>query len=110
MVEAISSICYASQVWPPRWQHCRAACEGRPCLAASDPLLCCIRLVQRMSDIPELSNLRALFTSKYGKELVNEASSDVSCVKWQVREGCLPLGHLPTHKAPRLGVPLWACR
>uniref|UniRef100_A0A7S0RFP5 IST1 homolog n=1 Tax=Chlamydomonas leiostraca TaxID=1034604 RepID=A0A7S0RFP5_9CHLO len=43
-----------------------------------------IYAAQRISDVPELTQLRALFASKYGKEYANEAASDVTCAKWQV--------------------------
>lgn len=43
-----------------------------------------IYAAQRISDVPELATLRALFTSKYSKEYAAEASSDVTCSKWQV--------------------------
>ncbi len=47
-----------------------------PCAPLSRP--------QRISDVPELLSLRQLFQSKYSKEYVQEASSDVTCSKWQV--------------------------
>lgn len=66
----------------------------------------CVRRVcsQRVADMPELGQLRALFASKYGKEYAAEASSDVTCSKWQVRTA-LCVWHVPVW----LTVPLCNC-
>lgn len=45
-----------------------------------------IYAAQRVNDLPELGQLRALFATKYSKEYVNEASSDVNYAKWSVNE------------------------
>ena len=44
-------------------------------------------------DFPELLAIRAQLAAKYGKEFINEASSDISCLKWNVNENmirCVP--------------------
>ncbi|GIL45292.1 hypothetical protein Vafri_2457 [Volvox africanus] len=43
-----------------------------------------IYAAQRISDLPELSTLRALFASKYGKEYAAEAAADATASRWQV--------------------------
>ncbi|GLC64528.1 hypothetical protein PLESTF_000175600 [Pleodorina starrii] len=43
-----------------------------------------IYAAQRISDLPELSTLRALFASKYGKEYATEAAADATASRWQV--------------------------
>ncbi|KAK9811537.1 hypothetical protein WJX72_005542 [[Myrmecia] bisecta] len=44
---------------------------------------------QRLQDFPELAIIRGLLGNKFGKEFVNEASSDVMCRKWQVNENLI---------------------
>lgn len=50
---------------------------------------------QRITDLPELQEIRKMLGSKYGKEYVAEASSDALCRKWHVNENlirCLDIG------------------
>lgn len=38
-------------------------------------------------DVPELSALRKLLKSKFGKEFVEQMANDATAAKWQVRGG-----------------------
>ena len=40
-------------------------------------------------DFPELLAIRAQLAAKYGKEFIQEASSDISCLKWNVNENMI---------------------
>ncbi|GBF91674.1 hypothetical protein Rsub_03978 [Raphidocelis subcapitata] len=40
----------------------------------------------RVPDLPELTSLHKMFAQKYGKEYVEQASSDVNCHRWNVNE------------------------
>ncbi|KAK9830637.1 hypothetical protein WJX81_008095 [Elliptochloris bilobata] len=43
----------------------------------------------RIQDFPELLAIRAQLAAKYGKEFITEASSDISCLKWNVNENMI---------------------
>ena len=43
-------------------------------------------------DFPELLAIRAQLAAKYGKEFITEASSDISCLKWNVNENMIRRG------------------
>lgn len=48
----------------------------------------------RVADMPELATLHKMFAGKYGKEYVQEASSDATYFRWNVNEklrGCLTM-------------------
>mmetsp|Transcript_6291 Transcript_6291/g.13847 ORF Transcript_6291/g.13847 Transcript_6291/m.13847 type:complete len:425 (-) Transcript_6291:697-1971(-) len=48
-----------------------------------------IYAAQRISDMPELAQLRSLFATKYGKEYVAEATNDATSSKWQVNQNLI---------------------
>ncbi len=66
---------------------CARACVC-VCVRACVCVCVCV-CVQRIADVPELASLRSLFAQKYSKEYAAEASSDVTCNKWQVNQNLI---------------------
>jgi hypothetical protein len=126
MIEAISSVLYASQrvtgapaapgaglapaagaaALPPHHRPPPGAAAPRPAsLPAAEGPGRARRHTACAGDIPELTQLRSLFGAKYGKEYVMEASSDVTCMRWVGaslaggRAQCAALGALTAQAA-----------
>lgn len=56
---------------------------------------------QRVTDLPELAAIKALLTSKYGKDYAFEASDDRFAYKFQVNENLKQCALQPTRTRAR---------
>jgi hypothetical protein len=78
----------ASPLPPPA--RLPAEVESRPSSARRRP-----SLAPRVPDLPELATLHKMFAQKYGKEYVEQASSDANCHRCARSRRGQPLGHAP---------------